>query len=264
LTIRCEIDEISGLAGLFGPKGLTARNATLSLALEWVSMDSGWRTLGEPWPLKIPDGTRGSDPIRLCISFSSSSIRGIGTLTLQLFLADPGEPTAEESMMARTVGFRFGSLDLGTRVVVDGDGSLFPIIEDNLGVSAPLWEFQRDWTDPFDEEFSTAFLSLALNRDHPDFRLLKENDQLFRWTPLFRQAVASWITILILELKNESPSEFQEIESNRLGRALPGSIADAVAYMLRVGDLDSSSAASLMFSAQQWVDRVMTQKPDAP
>ncbi|MDB5937387.1 MAG: hypothetical protein JWQ01_4731 [Massilia sp.] len=259
LTVRYDVGEIPELNTLFGVGGLAPRSATLLLVLEWVSVDSGWRCFGEPWPFNAQDQQKEQGPIGLWIRFPPNSIRGKGTLTPQLLLADPGQPTADESMLAGTAGYRFGPLDSGTDIVIDGDGSLFPILEEDLGPLAPLWEFRKDWTDPFEEDFSVAYLALALNTSHPDYGYLKNSNAIAAstWTPLLRQVVASWLVVLILELQHGSGEDFEDIASGKSGRALPGSIADAVSYILRIAPLDLASASSLAISAQQWIDDVM-------
>lgn len=261
LTVVCAA-EIDGMSRLFGAAGIAPRSATLAVALEWLSPDSGWRLLSEPCLVRMPAPPPACGTVQLSLRFPPDSLRGTGMFFLQLLLNDPGTPGTDELALARTPGFRFGALGPGTRVVIDGDGSLFPVVEESAGADAPLWQFTKDWSDPIEDEFSAVWLSLTLNRDHPDFPSLR-GPATGSWTPLFCQVVSAWITTFLLELRADMDADFGEIEIGRIGRAQPGSIAHAAATMIRHGPLDCSSPAALAYSVQQWIDTTIRQPREA-
>lgn len=252
LQVRCNIVGIQNIGGLFGPDGIAPRSATLALALEWTSRDSGWRILGEPALLRLPEQFD-ELMLQLTLTLPANTLRGTGTLSLQLLLCDAGIPEEDEKGLARIPGFRFGMLGPETRLVVDGSGSLFPVVVEALGTDQPLWQFTQDWSDPLEDEFSTVWLSLSLNKDHPDFPMLREQGA-EAWTPLFCQVVASWLTIFLLELKAELGADFGAIALGRPGTAERGSIADAAASMVKRGSLNFASPGELIRSIQAWVD----------
>lgn len=253
LEVRCNIDDIRNVGLLFGPKGVAPKSATLALVLEWFSPDSGWRMLGEPAFLRLPEKSSEPVPMQLTLTLPANTLRGTGSLSLQLLLSDAGSPGEDEKGLARIPGFRFGVLGADTRLVIDGDGSLFPIVVESFGADEPLWRFTQDWFDPSEDEFSTAWLSLSLNENHPEFPLLREHGS-ERWTPLFCQVMASWLATLLLELKAEPGVEFEAIALGRPAAAARGSIVDAAASMVKRGNLNCSSPGELIKSIQAWVD----------
>lgn len=255
LEVICHIEDLPNVRLLFGPGGVASRSSTLALALEWVSSDSGWRTLGEPVMLRLPNSS--SEPVhaKLTLQLPANTLRGIGTLSLQLLLNDAGTPDEEEKGLARIPGFRFGFLGPETRIVIDGDGSLFPVVEEELGVNEPLWRFTQDWFDPREDEFSTTWLSLSLNNKHRDFPLLREKNS-EAWTPLFCQVMASWLATFLLELQADPGVDFSAIELGRSMGSDRGSIVDAAASMVRRGSLNCSSPGELIRSTQAWVDAI--------
>ncbi len=253
LEVLCQINSKQNVQVLFGPEGVAPRSATLCLALEWFSSDSGWRLMGAPVMLSFPEVNNVSDNIQLCLTLPPNTVRGTGMLSLQLLLGDAGVPEEDEKGLARTPGFRFGTLGSETRLIIDGDGSLFPVLEEELGADDPLWRFSQDWSDPTEDEFSIAWVSLSLNTKHPDFPLLRSQGSNM-WTPLFCQVMASWITVFIIELKAEPGVDFSEIALGRPTSAVRGSIVDAAASMIRRGELNCSSPGELIRSVLAWID----------
>lgn len=253
LEIRCTIAGLRNVGQLFGPDGIAPRSATLALALEWFSPDSGWRILGEPAFLRLPEQSDVPVPAQLTLTLPANTLRGTGTLSLQLLLGDAGTLEDDEIGLARIPGFRFGMLGPDTRLVIDGDGSLFPVVVEALGADEPLWRFTQDWCDPFEDEFSTVWLSLSLNESHPDFPMLREQGAQ-TWTPLFCQVMASWLATFLMELKADIGAEFDAIALGRPAAAARGSIVDAAASMVKRGNLDCSSPGDLIRSTQTWVD----------
>lgn len=253
LEVRCAITDIRNVGQLFGPDGIAPRSATLALSLEWLSPDSGWRIVGEPAFLRMPEPSDVPVPVQLALTLPANTLRGTGTVSLQLLLDDAGTPEDGEEGLARMPGFRFGMLGPDTRLVIDGDGSLFPVVVEALGAEEPLWRFTQDWCDPFEDEFSTVWLSLSLNEDHPHFPLLREQGAQ-TWTPLFCQVMASWLAIFLMELKADIGVEFDAIAIGRPDSAARGSIADAAAAMVKRGNLNCSSPRDLIRSIQTWVD----------
>ncbi len=253
LEVRCDIAGIRNVWQLFGPNGIASKSATLALALEWSSPDSSWRALGEPAFFCMQEQIDLLVPVQLLLTLPPNTLRGTGTLSLQLFLSDGGDPGDVESGLARIPGFRFGMLGPDTRLVIDGDGSLFPVVVEAFGTGEPLWRFMKDWTDPFEDEFSTVWLSLSLNERHPDFPMLREQGSQV-WTPLFCQVMASWLATFLMELKVELGTEFDPISLGRPAAAVHGSIVDAAASMVKRGNLICSSPGELIRSIQTWVD----------
>lgn len=256
LTVTCIVESVAELGPMFGAGGVAAADASLMLALEWTSADSGWRTLGLPVRLtqgQLPDV---DGAITLLLVLPAGSIRGTGLLAVQVFLGSPGSAVSGEIGVARQKGARLGALSGSARVVVDGDGSLFPVLEESLGQNEALWEMRAAWNDPREEPFTSEYVSLVLNRDHELFDQLREQrDGQVRQTPLMRHVLASWIALLVHSVSADMETEFDELVNGSASSVDFASIAEAAAVFVRTGDMDTSSLRALFASGQRWLDR---------
>lgn len=254
LIVHASLRGIAGLEVLFSDDGITGREGRLQLALEWTSADSGWRKVGVPAELCLEHCTANGVFPALSLILDAGAIRGTGRITLQVFLGDAGSQCDLPSGLATEPGFRFGALGLPVTVVVDGDGSLFPIFEEGLGEGGALWQFRQCWIDPYVDSFSSEYVSLVLNRDHPHFGHLRSKGDTGAQTPLMRQVLASWVAIFVGEIARDLDGAFSELVGGA-STAEEGSIASIAASFVNYGNLDLSSAALLAASAQCWLDR---------
>lgn len=256
LTFACVLENLSELAPLFEDGGVAAADAVLLIALEWTSQDSGARRLGPAVPLKrsgLPDTRK---PVRLTLELPAGSVRGTGMITVQMFLGDPGSQTGSDAGLARHKGVRLGALSGRVCVVVDSDGSLFPVQEEELGRDGALWEMRTAWSDPLEEPFASEYVALVLNRDHELFDQLRDRQSgKGRQTPLMRHVLASWIALLVHEVRTELGMDFDNIVSGQVQSVDFASIAEAAAAFVRSGELDTRSVHALFASAQRWLDR---------
>jgi hypothetical protein len=256
LILACVLENLSELAPLFGPGGVAAADAVLLLALEWTSQDSGMRKLGPAVRLTRSGLPAVGEAIRLILELPAGSVRGMGVVVVQMFLGEPGIQGRGDTGIAEQKGARLGALSGRLRVVVDGDGSLFPVQEEELGRDAALWEMRTAWNDPRDEPFASEYVALVLNRDHELFGLLHNRQAgQARQTPLMRYVIASWIALLVHEVRNELGADFDDIVSRQVQTVDFASIAEAAAAFVRSGELDTSSAPMLFASTQRWLDR---------
>lgn len=257
LEIRCEIANANELAVLFGDDGIAVDSATMLLALEWTSADCAHRLIGPVLELTKAGLTASTSGVVLSLTLSAGSVRGVGTIAVQLFLGHAGSPARAGAGMAQTRGFRFGAPGMPIKIYIDGDGSLFPILEERCGPDAALWEFRDSWSDPLEDEFSSAYVALVLNKDHPDFpRLRDARAGTDKMSPLMKQVIAAWVALLINEVRMRTGSDFAGIVSGDSRAAMPGSIADTAGDLVRSGELVTDSLSALMTSCQRWIDRV--------
>lgn len=256
LTLDCVLENLSELAPLFDEGGVAATDAVLLLALEWTSQDSGARWLGPAVRITrygLPDF---GEAVRLSLELPARTVRGLGVVIAQMFLGEPGTQARGDAAIAGKKGSRLGALSGKMRVVVDGDGSLFPVQEEELGCDAALWEMRTAWNDSRDEPFASEYVALVLNRDHELFGQLRDRHAMQgRQTPLMRHVLASWIALLVHEVRTELGTDFDDIVSRQVQSVDFASIAEAAAAFVRSGELDTSSASVLFTSAQRWLDR---------
>lgn len=256
LTVSFELRNVAELRRLFGPSGLASADASLLLALEWTSAGSGWRGLGAPVRLTLDQLSSADMMIRPMLVLPAGSIRGTGLLTLQVFLGEPGSAERGDAGVARRKGARFGNLSGPFLVVVDSDGSLFPVLEEPLGQDQALWEMRDAWNDPCEEPFTSEYVALVLNRDHELFDQLRDRrDGNASQTPLMRHVLAAWISLLVLSVKADIGQEFDEFVAQPRAPCDEASIADAATMFVRSGELDTSTPHALFASVQRWLDR---------
>ncbi|MDN2701209.1 hypothetical protein O0881_04255 [Janthinobacterium sp. SUN100] len=256
LTVSCTLQNVSMLRALFGTSGVAADDAVLLLSLEWTSPASGWRCLGLPVRMTLDQLPAIDGTINLLLVLPAGSIRGTGMLTAEVFLGSPGSMHAGDAGLARQKGARLGPLSNAARIVIDGDGSLFPVLEESLGPEEALWEMRAAWSDPQEEPFTSEYVSLVLNTDHELFSQLRERQGAQRGqTPLMRHVLASWVALLVHSVSAELEADFDEIVCGPVPFADFATIAEAAALFVRNGGLDTSSPRTLFASAQRWLDR---------
>ncbi|MTD07743.1 hypothetical protein GKN89_13490 [Serratia sp. YC16] len=254
LVVQCVIERIPLLEAIFGAEGVVTAESEVLLALEWASADSCWRTLGTAYGLQhvTEDGY-----VVLEITLKPGTVRGSGLISVQTFL---GRHTSEfVPGYAHQLGARLGLVTQPIEIIIDGDGSLFPVLEESLGPTEPLWELKACWSDPQDEPFSSEYVALVLNSSHPHFDQLRDRRALsIEQSQLMRQVFAAWLTLVIAQVKEDMGAEFDTHLGVTDADEGIGSIADAICSFIRLGDLDTGSLPELFKSIQRWIDsRVM-------
>ncbi|HCD1615724.1 TPA: hypothetical protein NBH86_003518 [Serratia marcescens] len=254
LVVQCVIERVPLLEAIFGPEGIVTAETEVLLALEWASADSCWRTIGTVYGLRH---VTKDENVVLEIKLKPGTIRGCGLISVQTFL---GRHSSEfVPGYAYQQGARLGLVTQPIEIIIDGDGSLFPVLEESLGAAEPLWELKACWSDPQDEPFSSEYVALVLNNSHPHFDQLRDGRALnIGQSPLMRQVFAAWLALVIAQVKEDMGAEFDtHLGVSDAGEGI-GSIADAICSFIRLGDLDTGSLPELFKSTQRWIDsRVM-------
>lgn len=251
LVIQSFIERAPLLEAIFGADAVASSDAEVLLALEWASADSCWRALGPVSSLRQGDTGSG---VMLSIELEPGTVRGSGFLSVQAFL---GQPTAEHIPgFAHYAGARLGTLAQPVEVIIDGDGSLFPVVEESLGEDGPLWELKACWSDPQDEPFTSDYVALVLNNAHPHFDQLRDRRAMnIEQSPLMRQVFAAWLALVIAQVKIDMGSQFDTYQDSLNTDEGIASIADAVHSFIRMGDLNTASLPELFTSTQCWLER---------
>lgn len=251
LVVQCLVERATLLEAIFGPDGVASTDAEVLLALEWASADSCWRALG---PVHSLRHEAEKEDVVLDIELGPGTVRGSGLLSVHAFL---GQCAAElVPGLAHQLGARLGPLAEPIEIIIDGDGSLFPVLEESLGAEGPLWELKACWSDPQDEPFSSDYVALVLNNAHPHFEQLRDRRALnIEQSPLMRQVFAVWLALVIAQVKEDMGAQFDTYLGAPGAEEGIASIADAVRSFIRLGDLNVGSLPELLVSTQCWLDR---------
>lgn len=232
---------------LFGPNGLACESAELGLALLWTSKSSkqqgievigGFRKKAQPLDFDIQ------------FSFPSGFLRGRLNLQIIIYLKTPGAASRDEKHLANEAGVILGILDNFT-VVLDGSGSVFPIVEVSEPTQ-PLWWVRCDWMDPQIDLFEEENVQICLNSAHPDFKLLKL-DGSFKDSVLLKEIISSSLQIIIQKVQ-ESESWDEIIIGKNCEQ---GSIAHAVHYLINTFDWDTNSPERLAMTIRKYMDSIL-------
>jgi hypothetical protein len=211
---------------LFGAKGLVNVNGgELGVGVVWMAPDSSVRGV-------VPIGRISSDskaPVlvdgRLC--FNSGILRGMLTLQLILYIAKGGVPSNGEDCHATIEGTTLGILD-ESRVIIDGNGSLFPVHEVNAP-EEPLWYVTQTWENPLEDGFTDENFCIYLNTAHKDYASLHVDEGL-RNSPMLMEIICSALQMLISSVLDDPLYRNDTENGNNIS---PGSISSVVNYYLR-------------------------------
>lgn len=230
---------------LFGSNGIACLDAELGLALRWTSKSSNQTGVIQIGSISAESRT---ESYILGHNFPVGMLRGKIGLETVLYLIKTGNPRAGERHLAKDSGVVLGKLD-NTALIIDGSGSIFPIVETHEAGS-PLWWVNCNWSDPCTDGFDEENVRICLNRAHKDFQTLKPSDN-DKWSPMLKDVLASAMHIIIQKAK--SSEQWEEIESGQ--SVEPGSIGHVLYYSLNTFKWDSSSPERLAKSIRLDLDR---------
>jgi len=226
---------IENVDTLFGQKGIVSHDAKLGIGMMWRSRTSGYRGSQQINTVCSDDGTICSNFNK---AFSASSLRGSLELVFQLYVIDPG--SGDNSLKA---GMLLGELD-SVNLVLEGIGSTFAVFEKS-SPGEPLWEVECDWDDPEVSQFTDS-VRVTINNAHPAWIACSEEDTR---KELLKEIMASSMQIVLSELETEQFSDSSDYE--------PGSVCDAMAYLLSRAELDLESNATVAKSIRRYLDKSM-------
>lgn len=210
---------------LFGENGLAASDGgVLGIALMWMTPDASQRGV-----VPIGELTRKTEsPCMIAgeIEFPAKELRGTLIIKTILYLKKCGNPKGLELYQATQAGTVLGILD-ETRVIIDGNGSLFPVHEIALP-NEPLWWVKCEWDDPLEDLFTDDNFCIYLNTAHKDFSTLNVNEGL-KNSPLLMEIICSSLQFLIMKVLNDETARDATIQGAGIQE---GSVSSMVNYFL--------------------------------
>jgi hypothetical protein len=228
LVIECKC-IINTPTFLFGKNGLAAVDGgVLGVAIMWMTPDASVRgvvPIGE-----LRKNTPAPAEIKGSLNFKEQQLRGTLILQTILFLKEKGNPEGIEKYQASQTGTILGVLD-ETRVIIDGNGSMFPI-QEKASPTDPLWWVTCDWEDPTEDKFTYDNFCVFLNTAHKDYTNLNANEGL-KNSPLLMEIICAALQILVTKVLMDPAAKDATINGKGLQ---PGSVSSVIHYLLRIYD----------------------------
>ncbi|MDG0032707.1 hypothetical protein MMB68_24470 [Priestia sp. Y58] len=244
----CLIVERSGVINnpsfLFGPNGVASINSKIGIALTWFSKSSNQR--GVVPIAELVHDLNNFIEFDLYHAFNPGQLKGTVTIELALYLKENKENNFPN--LAKYEGTILGILDSYT-VVIDGNGSMFPILEVNEP-SQPLWWVSCDWSDPLSDAFSEENVCINLNTSHRFAKFLNAENGIGS-SPMLIEIISSAVQIIIQ--KAQESGVWDNIESG--SGVEPGSIGQAIYYFIQTFNWDVSSPERLARSIREDLEK---------
>lgn len=231
---------------LYGDKNITSSKNKIALAVHIHSKTSNFQKT-----IKIDTINPKNKKYDYTFSylFSKGSLRGNIHLAFFLYLEECNEVV---DMQANKVGMVLNTNDIHSiEIVVDGDGSEFPISEFE-DVNGPLWILEKNWYDVTSDSFSMPYVNLKLNTKHQLFEQIKNGK-----TPISRalmgdilvQAMTA-IVHQVINIEHNNPNDEDSGEAS-------DSILAIVKYWISTYEINTESIFTIGNSMRTYWDRRM-------
>ncbi|MCP3027017.1 hypothetical protein [Halobacillus sp. A5] len=228
---------------LFGENGIASEEEMLGVAIRWFSRESSQRRVIPLTEFSVRD----KGPLSFVADFEIEEGIVRGNVTFETFIYVAKVTTTDYSNRSARDGITLGTLE-STNIMLDGDASMFPIVEVNDS-SQPLWWVECNFTEPLYDQFAEENVAIVLNMGHKfSKKLLLENG--INSSPLFTEIIASGLQIIIERVKESG--DWPSILINR--NTEPGSIGEAVFYFINTLNWDIGSPESLAKSIREDFD----------
>lgn len=159
-----QVVKIEKPANLFGEDRVTGVTNAIGLAAHVYSKTAKFqKTLASVQTLRMSD-----KPFQFILEedFPIGSLRGEVEFELFFYLKEQQETNV---FQAAVIGTRLSNDIFNTKLVIDGEGANFPIVEEPM-VDGPLWTIRKFWTDPSIDSFDSTSVQIVLNTKHKAFK----------------------------------------------------------------------------------------------
>lgn len=224
---------------LFGKNGITTYKGKLGLGVHIYSRSSNFQTT------IILDEiiTKKSDTKSITFKheFEAGEIKGDIYFKIFLYLKNEIE---HKPMFATVPGIRLGEVD-NFKITVDGDGSVFPIIEVEKP-GEPLWNVSTDWTD-INDPFDTNNVRIEINRKHSMHNYLYKSTKPSRY--LLVEVLSNAIAQIIFKVIQDDDFKYEE-------DSIPDSIRSIIEYWIETFEIDISSLRMISYSLRGSIEEL--------
>lgn len=230
---------------LFGDEGVTSIDNKIGIAVHIHSKTSSNQK-------KINFGTIINTQKKIIVHFEhyfpKDSLRGNIEMDFFLYLQDNLETRPYH---ANQIGMRLSEEDLySLTIVVDGEGSSFPITEFN-DKNGPLWILEKNWVDASEDIFDSSNVYLSLNIAHPLFEQIKGGK-----TKASR-ALMGDIMVQAMSMLIQQVLIIEENTLDIVDEFTSNSILAVVKYWVTTFEVDTTSLFTIMNSLRTKLDQEM-------
>jgi hypothetical protein len=246
LVLKLVVSAVDTRSLFEGDQAVASPGSILQAAIVWESKDSGRCGVGEKKIRITQTGKIKSE--ELVATFPVSSIRGRLTVSAALFLHKavkgkkfPGIATQPGSLL----GELWGPVVFGT----EGDGALFPLIEDHEAKPSDApWRLRMDWgADPLTTPFDRESFAIRVNMKHKDaVGIIPSDEDKNNPSPALIEILSSSLTLFLLKVK-EDKACWDKIRKSS-PEVAPGSIADAASHFLALSRSRSEEPHEILSS----------------
>jgi len=222
----------------FGKNGVTSDSNMIGIGVHIHST-----TTNIQMKRSIGSFGRTTEPIEIKFEeyFPKNKLRGRIFLDFFYYLEEVNETN---NFQAKEKGMLLSDdLLLTLELVIDGDGSVFPISEVS-DKGGPLWTLEKYWADPIEDQFDNNNVSLKLNKLHPMFKVI--NDSTSRYGNFIMEDIIIHAMALIIQevvLDENLNVEEYEVSGN--------SILTVVKYWIETFEVDITNRFSILNSLKR-------------
>ncbi|SIS90186.1 hypothetical protein [Salimicrobium salexigens] len=225
---------------LFGKEGLVSEEGEIGLGVKYFSKESQ-----QQYTKVLASFKKDTPPLTdrlIDFVIPSGYFRGNVVIEIILFAVTP---IAEHFPL--TKGTVLGKLE-STKFLLEGEGGSFPILH-HADPNEPLWWVDCNWEDAAIDTFHEDYVSLNINRQHPDAKDLKL-DAMPQVSPMLKNVITSALYIIAQKVIQE---EYNLTSKDDTSDFEEGSIASAISYFLKDIEEDKSSPEILAKEIQKSV-----------
>lgn len=117
-----------------------------------------------------------------------------------IYIVDPGTIN-KKAYYGSHSGLILGS-GLLWSIIVDGNGSIFPIYEE-AKVGKPLWWYHCDFSDISEDEFSEENIKIIINKAHPGYQYIQPKSNIYN-EYMFSELISTALAVLILSIRQKN------------------------------------------------------------
>lgn len=223
---------------LFGNDGITTNEGILGIGVHIYSRSSNFQVTVPLYETIEKNGT--SQTIQFRHIFKKAEIKGEVNFSVFVYLKNQ---IKKVPMFASIPGIRLGEFD-AFKIIVDGDGSIFPIVEVEK-IGEPLWNVVTNWTDVNIDTFDIDNVRIEINRKHHMYEYIYKATKPSQY--LLVEVLSNAISQIIFKVVNDNDFEIG-------GELIPDSIGSVVSYWIQTFEVNITSLETINYSLRKKIE----------